>query len=585
MAGFTGFPFCRFFYLFLFVLPLFCQILTVEGDYILYSRDQDYIFACGNLRVRAEGNIMQAAYLYFSVASMKGRLFSVRWMGKEYDELIIELNPFRWEGFNYSAKVKKEGKAEAVQLLPPSSLRQARLYYEARSLSLYRNGKITARTVVPYLYGLPALPVSSLVLRAGRMERTGLAFERIRLSGSEGLSLSLRMAVRESFWTGDYHMRFYERELLGLEGTERGLVVSGQGSAAFCKGCSLFSSLSLSPENNMYTFSLGGGIKRKGAEFKLIHRVSRTGGMEWENWLMGYFTLSPLKGFSLKAGAGWDYRRSRFVSATAYYKREEFLLGLDYIENRLERENYQFSSRRLNLRLGYTNSLLNFSSSFLFNRDLLTLVEKKDLNLNLSLTPFSLLERSLNFNIKFFALFSSIENMPSGKRFLPGGQIMVEGRNFLLPAGVEFVPLLQAAYISGRRSDWMEINYTMRFSRQLGPFKFFFDFSQLSRLKAEGFFVEGNSARFWTAGLEFKGEPLFYEAESYWKEGMGLEAFRMQGRIKMLYGAVKFFLLYSGYLRKFTGFEAFFEKDLRGLVLQAGYSMTLKRFFLRLVQR
>ncbi len=585
MAGFTGFPFRRLLSLFFLVLPLFCQILSVEGNYILYSRDRDYIFACGNLRVRAEGKVMRASYLYFSVASMKGRLFNVRWRGREYDELIIELNPFRWEGLSYSDKVKREGKAEAVQLLPPSSLRQARLYYEARSLSLYRNGKITARTVVPYLYGLPALPVSSLVLRAGRMEKTGLAFERVRLSASEGLSLSLRLAVREKFWSGDYRLRLYERELLGLEGTERGLILSGDGKAGFCRGCSLFSSLSLSPENSMYSFSLGAGFRGRGAELRIAHRVSRTGGVEWENWLTGDLTFSPLRGLSLRAGAGWDYRRSRFVSASALYKSRALSLGLDYFENRLERENHRFSSRRLNWRLEYTNSLLNFSSSFLFNRDLLSLAEKKDLNLNLSLRPFFLLERSLNFNIRFFALFSSLENLPSSKRFLPGGEMRIEGADFLLPAGVKFIPLLQAVYISGRRSDWMDISYSLRFYRQAGPFRLFFDLSQLSRLKAEGFFVEGSNSRYWTAGLEVNRDSLFCGAETHWREGTGLEAFRMQGRIKLMYGALKFFLLYSGYMKRITGFEAFFEKDLRGLVLQAGYSMVLKRFFLRLVQR
>jgi hypothetical protein len=120
--------------------------------------------------------------------------------------------------------------------------------------------------------------------------------------------------------------------------------------------------------------------------------------------------------------------------------------------------------------------------------------------------------------------------------------------------------------------------------KKIGKFSGALAYSLASRYRAKNFWIEGNSRQNMNLSFELKDkEDYSFLLRFYFNDNLALENISFSGKLNLPYGlTLSSFLLYYNKEQKFQTVEVFIEKIFKNKIrIQGGYSLALKRFFIK----
>ncbi len=586
--------------------------LRCKGDYFLYNDDIDYLFGRGNIILTTDPGTLEITgdVLYLKVADVTGVLYGnvrvrrgvdsappkglpLEIKEESYDAVFFNGIPPQWLMVSYKDEMVLSGD---LQLKPfflyfdkktPEELKDSSLYFEFREFYINQGRQIKAKTVIPYMMGLPTLPLKRFTVRRGAWsEKTLLSFKNINYSALDGLSTVFYFRLRGKLIDGDHDIKLYERKLFGLEGPKRGILLSGK-NAFLAKKKELLgiSSLWNSGEES-YNIQLSHRM-----DFKLLSygfsqvfsgQKDRSSFTEFSSEL----TLKPFKVIIPRFQFSYDLKKSysyRFSSPLNLVKK----LNLQFNwQRRIIRDIYRSDTIDFSTALNFNTSVFSLSSNYNFSKNLIEASVRENFSVNMNLTPWRLLMNNISLGISGFCMVSSL---PYGgetrSRFSPGFNITLNSAGALMPLGFKLVPTFSFNHLWDNQAEsFTDFNYGLSLQKEIGKFRGAVDYSLASRYRARNFWIEGSQRQNMNLNLQVS-DPKSYSflLRFYFNNELVLENSSFTGQLSLFHDwSLSSFVLYYNREKKFQTLEMFIEKIFKkSIKIQGGYSLALKRFFVK----
>jgi hypothetical protein len=592
--------------LLLLVLPLEAEeSLRFKGDYFLYSDDLNYIYGGGNILLKAGDRQVKGSVLYMDVKQLNGIIYgNVRVLKKvktknkktgekKYDAVFFKGVPPKWLVISYGEKVDMEGDQELKPLYmnfakkTPKVLKNTALYFEFREFRINKNQKIKAKIVIPYMMGLPTVPLKRFTVNRGEWaEKTMLAFKSVNYSDLDGLSLSFFFRMREKFIKGDYDLKLYEREFFKLDGIKRGVLFSGKSSLLIKKKEILNYSALLNSGEKSFSLRLNHNNDSRYFRYSFSQNISGRGEKPTFFEFSSDITIKKLKvivpffNFTHDLKKSYSYRISTPLNLW-----KKLNINVSW-QRKILKGNYRSDTSDFSTSVNFNSRFFSLSSNYNFSKNLLETYVRKNFSVNLNLKPLRFLEDSIAIDISSFYMFSAL---PYGdqtqERISPGINVTAHSVGVSMPLGFELVPAFTFNHLwDNLQENFTDFNYSLALKKQIGKFSGALAYSLASRYRAKNFWIEGNSRQNMNLDLELKDKENYsYLLRFYFNDNLALENISFTGRVNLPFDlTLSSFLLYYSEEKKIQTLEVFIEKNFKKKIrIQGGYSFALKRFFIK----
>ena len=581
------------------------ETLRFKGEYFLYSDDHKYVFGTGNITMKGGGRELTGSVLYMDAAKLMGVIYGnvqisqVPTKGtkkeekKSCDAVFFVGVPPKWLMISFNEEIVTEGDESLKRAFldfvkkQPETLKDSAMYYEFSEFRINKNQKIRAKTVIPYMMGLPTVPLKHFTVRRGEWEKkTMLAFNNINYTGVDGLSLSFFLRLKEKWIKGDYDLKLYEREFFKMDGVKRGALFSGKSSIT-AKDKEIFNyTVLLNSGEKTFNLHLNHRKDFKYFNYSISQNIS---GREKQDTFFEFASdvtikkimiLAPTFSFTHNLVKSWSYGVSTPLNV---WKKLSLNLGW---QRKNINETYRSDTSNLNASLGFTSSLFSLSSNYNFSKNLLEATVKKNFSVNLRLMPLQFLEDNIAVDISSTYMFSSL---PYGdqtqSRISPTLNIAVKSAGVSMPLGLELVPSFTFNHLwDNREENFTDFQYALALRKRMGIFSTSLAYSLASRYRSKNFWIEGNSRKNMNFDLELKNkEDYAFLLRFYYNNQLALETISFTGQMSLPFDlSFSSFLLYYEKEKKFRTVEVFIEKIFKNKIrIQGGYSLALKRFFIK----
>ena len=511
---------------------------------------------------------------------------------KSCDALFFFAFPLRLLVETFADRVIKEGDqplSDVLKKYAPGDLKKSDLHFEFREFRINKYKRIKARTIIPYIVGLPTVPIRSFVIRRGETpDRTAISFKNLNFSDLEGLSVSFILRLKEKFVKSDFDLKLYEKELLGLENPKRGILFSGSGDFLIKNKSFLNFSALINSGEQSYNFSFSHRKDLKYFAYSLSQGVS---GREKTPAFFQFASdvklknlpaLTPTFNFSHNLKKSYSYGISSPVKVW-----DKLGLNMRWTR-RILKDDFESDTADFSTSLNFTSSIVNLSSNYNFSKNMLDAAVRKNFSVNMRLNPLNFLDKNISLNISSFYMFSDI---PSGEeritRVSPGINASLISSGALLPAGIKLAPSFTFNHIwDNREENFTDFNTQLSMEKDMGKFRCSLAYALISRYRAKNFWVEGNNTQNMNFNLELidPQKYSFYLRFSY-NNALNLENIMLSGKVNLPFDLVfSSFVFYYNEARKFQTVEIFIEKKiLHNATLRGGYSLALKKIFIQVV--
>ncbi len=582
------------------------ETLRFKGDYFLFSDDHSYIYGGGNITLKGGGKQIKGDVLYMDARSLTGVIYGdVRVLEnpkkkkeeKKYDAIFFKGMPPRWLTISYNDEITFGGEKALkgffmnFEKKPPEFLKNSSLYFEFREFRINKNQKIKARIVVPYMMGMPTVPLKRFTVNRGEWEeKTMLAFNNINYTGVDGLSLSFFLRMREKWQKGDYNIKLYERKLFKLDGVKRGVLFSGKGSVPVKKKDFLNYQVLLNSGEQSFNLKINHRKDFKYFSYSLSQNISGREAQPTFFEFVSNLTVKKLKIVVPSFTFTHDWKDSRsYKLSTPLKVWKKLKLNVSWQRKILE-GNYRSDTSNFSTSLNFDSKIFRFSSNYNFSRNLVETYVRKNFSVNLHLKPVRFLEDNVVFDISSYYMFSSL---PYGDqiqdRNAQGLNVTVYSEGVSMPLGFQLVPSFTFNHLwDDQQENYTDFNYSVALQKPIGKFTASLAYSLASRYRAENFWIEGNSQQNMNLNLEMKDKEKYsFLLRFYYNNSLALENISFTGKVGLPFDLTfsSFLLYYSGEKTPRT-VEVFIEKVFKNKIrIQGGYSLALKRFFIKFLTR
>lgn len=610
MGKFTKFL-CLSLALVLLSLSLEAEWLRFNGDYFIYSDDINYLYGSGNITLKPDkGNIeIKGDVLYLRIGGITGVIYgNVRVLRakknpkdqetsvteEKYDALYFKGVPPQLLMVSYKDKIEMTGDLQIKPYFkhfekktPEELKRDSSLYFEFREFRINENRRITAKIVIPYAMGLPTVPLRRFTVRRGAWaDRTLLAFRNVNYSGIDGLSVAFYLRMREKFLKGDNNIKVYERKLFGLEGPKRGILFSGKNNFLSKNKNLLEISTLLNSGEKSYNLRLSHRMNLKFLSYSFSQVIS---GQENRPTFVEFasdITINKLKILVPRFQFTYDWEKSYSYRLSTPLKLLKNLNLDTSWQRKIIRDNYLSDTSDFSTSLHFNASLFSLSSNYNFSKNLVQAAVRKNFSVNLRLKPLRFLMNNISMDIASFYMFSSL---PYGEqtrtRISPGLNFALRSAGARMPLGFVLIPTFSFNHLwDNLEENFTDFNYSLSLQKQIGNFTGSVDYTLASRYRAENFWIEGNNRQNLNLNLQLNDQEKYSVLmRFYFNNNLDLENISFTGQWDLFYD-LRFssFLLYYAREKKFQTLEVFIEKTFKKRIkIQGGYSLALKRFFIK----
>ncbi len=592
-------------------LSLQAEWLRFKGDYFIYSDDINYLYGSGNITLKPDkGNIeIKGDVLYLRIGGITGVIYGnvrvlrtkknpkdqeTRVTEEKYDALYFKGVPPQLLMVSYKDEIEMTGDLQIKPYFkhfekktPEELKRDSSLYFEFREFRINEDRKITAKIVIPYAMGLPTVPLRRFTVRRGAWsDRTLLAFRNINYSGIDGLSVAFYLRMREKFLKGDNNIKVYERKLFGLEGPERGILFSGKNNFLSKNTNLLEISTLLNSGEKSYNLRLSHRMNLKFLSYSFSQVIS---GQENRPTFVEFasdITINKLKILVPRFQFTYDWEKSySYRLSTPLNLLKNLNLNTSW-QRKTIRDNYLSDTSDFSTSLHFNASLFSLSSNYNFSKNLVQAAVRKNFSVNLRLKPLRFLMNNISMDIASFYMFSSL---PFGEetrtRISPGLNFALRSAGARMPLGFVLIPTFSFNHLwDNLEENFTDFNYSLSLQKEIGKFTGSVDYTLASRYRAENFWIEGNNRQNLNLNLQLNDQEKYSVLmRFYFNNNLDLENISFTGQWDLFYD-LRFssFLLYYTQERKFQTLEVFLEKTFKKRIkIQGGYSLALKRFFIK----
>jgi hypothetical protein len=610
MGKFTKFL-CLSLALVLLSLSLQAEWLRFKGDYFIYSDDINYLYGSGNITLKPDkGNIeIKGDVLYLRIGGITGVIYgNVRVLRvkknpedqetnvteEKYDALFFKGVPPQLLMVSYKDEIEMSGDLQMKPFFkhfekktPEELKRDSSLYFEFREFRIDENRRITAKTVIPYAMGLPTVPLRRFTVRRGAWsDRTLLAFRNVNYSGVDGLSVAFYLRMREKFLKGDNNIKVYERKLFGLEGPKRGILFSGKNNFLSKNKNLLEISTLLNSGEKSYNLRLSHRMNFKFLSYSFTQVIS---GQENRPTFMEFasdMTINKLKILAPRFQFTYDWAKSySYRFSTPLNLLKNLNLNTSW-QRKIIRDNYLSDTSDFSASLHFNASLFSLSSNYNFSKNLVEAAVRNNFSVNLRLKPLRFFMDNISIDIASFYMFSSL---PYGEKTLtrisPGLNFALRSAGARMPLGFVLMPTFTFNHLwNNQEEDFTDFNYSLSLQKEIGIFRGSVDYTLASRYRAENFWIEGSNRQNLNLNLQLNDLKSYsFLLRFYFNDNLDLENISFTGQWD-LFRDLRFssFLLYYSREKKFQTLEVFLEKTFKKRIkIQGGYSLALKRFFIK----
>jgi hypothetical protein len=193
---------------------------------------------------------------------------------------------------------------------------------------------------------------------------------------------------------------------------------------------------------------------------------------------------------------------------------------------------------------------------------------------------------NISMEIASTYMFSSL---PLGEQTLtrisPGLNFAIRSAGVLMPLGFVLVPSFTFNHLwDNQEEDFTDFNYALSLQKEIGKFKASVDYTLASRYRAENFWIEGTSQQYLNLNLGLSDlDKYSFLFRFYFNNQLVLENISFTSQWNLFFDLhFSSFMLHNTLEKKFQTMEIFLEKTFRKRIkIQGGYSLALKRFFIK----
>lgn len=582
--------------------------LHFKGDYFLFSDDKNYIFGGGNISLTYNKMSLTGDVLYMNVTDLTGVLYgdvqiiSENGQGQnenkkeeKYDAVFFKNIPPQWLMVSYGAEMTLSGDPSLKPLFmnfekkTPKTLKDSSLYYEFREFQINKRKKIIAKIVVPYMIGLPTVPLKKFTINRGEWaEKTMVAFNNVNYTDVNGISLVFLLRMRQKWITGDYDIKLYERQLLKMDGIKRGILFSGKSmffskKKEFLNFCTLLNSGDKS-------FNLRWNFHNEAKNFNyyltqdISGRASQPTFMEFTSGI----TVKKLKVIMPAFNFSHDLKKSySYCLSTPLDVWQRLKLNVGW-QRKIINDNYRSDTSDLITSLNFNSSLFMLSSNYNYSKNMIDASTRKNFSVNLNFKPMQFLNDNVSMCISAFYMFSAL---PFGdqvqRRTSPAVNMTINSVGIAMPLGLELLPSFTFNHLwNNLEEDFTDFNYSFALQKRTGNFRGAVCYTLASRYRAKGFWLEGSNQQNINVDFEYHIKTDYrLLLRFYFNNSLALENISFTGKLNLPFQFnLSAFLLYFNQEKKFQTVEVFIEKVYKNkLRIQGGYSLALKRFFIKFI--
>lgn len=433
-------------FLLLFLIPVVSQakldvVTEIEGDYLAYSHDYNYLYGQGNLNIRFYQLKVSGERIKIDFNSNTVRVFGSIILEsidssqgdsiKEYsgDQFTFDLKAKKGELVNYQKEIKKsylDSELNEVESFSPAAdslkevslekIKSSFLYYTFKRMELLENFKIVAYEVLCYIEGLESVYLKKFSLRKGTIYvNPGVRINRIWFTSTQGIigeaELHLFQSERTYSRTNfNYEERSVLKEHLPPERifrfhSENRVIFSQNSTIGLNANYDSFSNWTASLYLNQQFKNLGS----MNIDVSHLHPM---GGFRPETWVRVDSSFSFPQVGNFGSSLGYE-AKGQLLSAVSYSKDflKRFSFGLNASYN-TAKESEVLSRTKIfsgNASLAYRHGYFNVLSNFSLNSNLITHSSLSIPQLSLNLSGISFYHNLLHFGItnNFYYYISS----------------------------------------------------------------------------------------------------------------------------------------------------------------------------------
>jgi hypothetical protein len=417
------------------ILPLLLMLLTIhawgknlveiEGDYLLYSYDFNYLYGKGNIRLTFRNFVIRAEVVEISIGEKLGRLSrdcTVEFDGKVYraDVLDFDLEKGALRSANFGERVEtlaipteggqtesSKGAMKEFQPLSWDELKKSFVYFLNKKVEIRKNYSVHGRQTTVFIEGIQSVSIRKFRLDKGIEEKSEktIRLNKIWYYPSQGIvvntSLDWDKNIRKSVLKNSTSLEF-QYDLFGnnAPAPRSRTYFSSLHTLQMPKNEKISLNLNYISSNMLnaalaFTLPLGKKLK---TEWLADYRKPDLG--REELWLRFHSTLSVIGKGSLLLKLGYEKRNQNTVEVT--YDQplvKNVRLLLHHMQSRL-----LFGTDRFNrlanssASLFYSTKIFSLASEYSLNRDLLNNQSQANPQVRLNLNPFSFYQGLLKAN-------------------------------------------------------------------------------------------------------------------------------------------------------------------------------------------
>lgn len=509
------------------------DLLEIQGNYLIYSFDYNYIYGRGNIILKTKQFTIKAGMIELDINDRNALLSekcTVTFQNQTEQADIVYLNldtlHLLLRSFNdtiHISRVPEESQEENGKKFIPISmyqLKQSLIYYIGKKFTLKKNYSVYGHKASIFIEGMP-----SVTFRKFRMDKgvpsereQPFALEKIWYYPSQGFVVNTSFDYKTK---GESPLYTNHTTLQGQYDLFKNLGLDPRGRILFntdqklqlAKNFEMTSKVSYITKN-----MLQGNIR-------FHHNLGETWSNEWlmdyskphmgleETWMRWNSNLNLKKWGSMQMR--YSFEQSQQNTFDLSYQNTLFKklnLNFSHSVTKLLIQDNEFNRvSRSNFSASYTTKIFDLSGNYSFHRDELQALRQTDPRVQLRITPFTLYDGLLKFNI------SSSVNITQLKRkefqdqlFNANTTLNMETVPFQVMPGGELSASFQLEHLHTKDplNRTVSFGYILRGKQDLGKlWNVEFTYHYNTRREPTHWFVQGTHSQEWNALVRLLEKP------------------------------------------------------------------------------
>jgi len=617
-------------FLLFFFIPILLQaklnvIMEIEGDYLAYSHDLNYLYGEGNLNIRFYQLKFSGDRIMIDFNSNTLRIFgeiklesidsSPDDSSKQYsgDQFTLDLKAKKGELVSYQEEMEKSyldselNEVESFSLssgpLKEVSLNKIQgsfLYYTFKRMELLENFKIVAYGVLCYIEGLESLYLKKFSLKKGTIYvNPGARINRIWYTSTQGIVGEAELYLFQSERTySRTNFNYEERSVLKEHlPPERIFRFQSENKAILSKNSTLGLNANYDSFSN-WTASLyfNQQFMNSGSMNIDISHLHPIGGFRPETWVRVDTSFSFPEVGNFGSSLGYE-AKGQLLSSVSFSKDflKRFNLGLDASYN-TAKESEVISRTKIfsgNASLSYRHGYFNILSNFSLNSDLISHSSLSIPQLTLNLSGVSFYHNLLHFGItnNFYYYISS--NQAAGKTREYSDNLIFE-----LSSNLTTLPFIGNLNLSLRaeelfrqgRDSYLSTGFLVNLRKEMLKESIYFNiiYAYNTHRKNRKWFIEGTYFQNLLTYLDFS---FFKRMEGNISLNLDPDRGRLVNSFATLsYRLVRGWYIYSSFqydflMKKINDLDFYVIRDAKKFDIRLGWRYLTKQVFIEIVPK